>query len=88
MSHEELTESLSHLKSEIGRLGDEDRDVRERLEKLVAEVESHLDEPSDEERRQRVDDELRDLIQGFEVEHPKVTGFLNRVMVTLSNLGI
>ena len=33
-------------------------------------------------------DTVRDYIEQFEVEHPRLTGTLNRVMVALSNLGI
>ena len=33
-------------------------------------------------------DSLRDHIEQFEVEHPRLTGALNRIMVSLSNIGI
>jgi len=89
MSNSELHSLIRQLKSEIARLGPADGEARARLQALVAEVEERIvstqdDDGSDEDLIER----LREAVERFEVEHPRATGILNNIMVTLGGMGI
>lgn len=88
MSDEKLRRSLDELRSELKRLETEEQQVRERLNTLIAGVESQLDEPRDDSRQNSLLEELRQSISEFEVSHPRATAILNDIMVTLGNMGI
>ena len=88
MPREELKRSLDRLRAEIGKLGEDDEAIRRRMQRLVAGLERQLERTDDEEEDEQLLDTVRDYIEQFEVEHPRLTGTLNRVMVALSNLGI
>lgn len=89
MSNSELHGLIRQLKSEIARLGPGDDEARARLQALVAEVEERIgaaqdDDGDDEDLIER----LREAVERFEVEHPRATGILNNIMVTLGSMGI
>lgn len=87
MPRDELRESIEKLRLEIESLDPADRSSKERLESLVAELERNLSD-SDLEQHETLVQNLREGIEHFEVEHPSITGVLNHIMVTLSNMGI
>lgn len=78
-----IKEALGELRSEGGRIAD--AQARERLAGLVETIEKSA--ASAEERRGLIAD-IRSAIEHFEVEHPRVTESLNRIMMALSNMGI
>lgn len=88
MSDEKLRTSLAELRAELERLEAEEAQVRERLDALISGVETRLDKPGDTALHQSLVDDLRQSIAEFEVSHPRATGILNNIMVTLGNMGI
>lgn len=88
MSDSELHELIGQLKSEIARLGPQDDEARARLRALVAEVEQRLDPAEEDDAAEDLMERLRETVERFEVEHPRATGILNNIMVTLGSMGI
>lgn len=88
MSDEKLRQALEELRSELERLETEEAQVRERLDALIAGVETRLEKPGDTSHHQSLMQEVRQSISQFEVSHPRATAILNEIMVTLGNMGI
>jgi hypothetical protein len=88
MSDSELHELIGQLKAEIARLGPEDDEARARLRALVAEVEQRIDPAEEDTADEDLMERLRETVERFEVEHPRATGILNNIMVTLGSMGI
>ena len=88
MSNEQLRQSLNELRSELERLKSEEAQIRERLDALISGVETGLEKPEDTAHLQSLVQDLRQSISEFEVSHPRATGILNQIMVTLGNMGI
>ncbi|MEE8286069.1 MAG: DUF4404 family protein [Gammaproteobacteria bacterium] len=88
MSDEQLRQSLNELRSELERLKSEEAQIRERLDALISGVETGLEKPEDTAHLQSLVQDLRQSISEFEVSHPRATGILNQIMVTLGNMGI
>ena len=88
MPKEELKNSLQQLHAEVRALGDNDELAKSRMSSLVADLERQLENTGTDEHSSQLLDSIRLHIEQFEVEHPRLTGVLNRVMVALSNLGI
>ncbi len=88
MSRDELHQPLERLRAEIKKLGDEDQAIKRRMKRLVADLESKLEGSEESAEEPQLIDSLRRNIERFEVEHPRLTGVLNQIMVELSNMGI
>ena len=88
MSRDELHEPLERLRAEIRKLGDEDDAIKQRMKRLVADLERKLHDSEDSKHEPHLVEGLRENIERFEVEHPRLTSVLNRIMVHLSNMGI
>ena len=87
MSNEKISASIELLRAEIDNLKVEDAAAKLRLESLVAELERQLTEP-ERDGASPIDESVKEMIEHFEVEHPRITGVLNDLMVTLSGMGI
>ncbi len=87
MTHDKLREDLDKLRAEIDNISADDYKSKEKLNQLIAELESRLD-PSDEGDNQGITQNIKEAINQFESEHPRATAILNDIMVTLSNMGI
>ena len=87
MNKDELHESLERLRAEIKKLDEDDEAIKRRMKRLVADLERQLDSEDSEHEPQLIEG-LRSSIEHFEVEHPRLTAVLNRIMVSLSNIGI
>lgn len=87
MSQEEIRESLQQLRSELDVLGDSAPEVRTRLLSLVEDLEEQLGSLPREDNPLSLE-YLRQLAEDFEVEHPRITSLVNRILVTLSNMGV
>lgn len=87
MSEDKLRQELEHLRSEAANLDANDTAGRERLDRVIEQLEKRLseDEENDDET---LFEQLRESISHFEAEHPRATAILNDIMVTLSNMGI
>ena len=83
---QKLTETLDALRAEIDQLHTDDAESKQRLEKLVENLEKKLEHPDDDDHH--LDEGIKDSITHFEVTHPRVTAILNDIMMTLSNMGI
>jgi hypothetical protein len=87
MSEDQLRKDLEALRVESARLGNVSGPSRERLDRLMADIERKLDQPDAEEPENLVE-RVRDDLAHFEVEHPSVAAALETMLTTLSNAGI
>lgn len=87
MSQEKLEKELEKLRSEVDNLASDDTTSRDKLNRLITELETVLQSSKEEEHHGLVDN-VREAINHFEAEHPRATAILNDIMVTLSNMGI
>ena len=88
MSREQLELALERLRSELDSLGQGPEEANARLRGLIDEVERQMDSLELGNDDGSVGDTIKDYIEQFEIEHPRITNILNDVMVTLSNMGI
>ena len=86
MVDEQLGQSLMELRSELDRLEAEEAEVRERLNALIASVETHVDTPGDTAHHEFLVQDLRQSVLDLEVSHPRATAILNQIMATLGNM--
>jgi len=83
-----LHAELRALRAELDRSVAHNSPARPRIEQLLRDLESQLEESGEEERRQNLVGSLRSAVQHFETEHPRATAIMNDIMVVLSNMGI
>jgi hypothetical protein len=91
MSQDDIQHTLAELKQQLGQLSDTDAAVKQRMEILIAAIESQLTEETSDEASYEdkgLIDQLNESVEQFEAEHPQVTGVLRRIMQTLSDMGI
>lgn len=88
MPTDELHRALDELRTEIGRLGIGELESKKRLDGLITDIERRLAEPDDADHHRTVVENVRTAVTDFEVSHPRATGILNDIMVTLGNMGI
>ncbi|MCX7113006.1 MAG: DUF4404 family protein [Candidatus Methylumidiphilus sp.] len=86
MSEQKINDALGALREEGERL--DSPEARERLTNLVENIEQNVDYTGVSEGHQDLVEDVKEAIVHFEVEHPSVTGILNEVIMTLSNMGI
>ena len=83
-----LKDTLQSLRAEIEKLGEGEQESKVRLEKLVEDIETKINNPEDTDHHSNLVRDVKDSVTHFEVSHPTVTGFLNDIMIALSNMGI
>jgi len=88
MSETRLREHLERLREEVNDLGAGKPESIKRLNRLVTEIESQLENRGDQTRHEDLIANVQGAIRHFEVEHPRATAILNDIMVALSNIGI
>jgi chromosome segregation ATPase len=88
MSREQLEHALKRLRSELDDLDQGPGEANAELHALITEVEGQLDSLELGNDDTSVADKVKNYIEQFEIEHPRVTNILNEIMVTLSNMGI
>ena len=88
MSKQDLRDALERLHTEIESLGEKDELLRQRMDELIVEVEQQIRGEGNEEHAAGLIDKLQQQVEQFEAQHPRVTGILNHIMMTLSNMGI
>jgi len=86
MSEQKINEALGALREEGERL--DNLDAKERLSTLVGNIEQKVDYTGVSEEHQDLVEDVKEAITHFEIEHPSITGILNEVIMTLSNMGI
>lgn len=88
MSEQQVSNALDELRREIEQLELNDQAAKERLSGLVESIEQRLMPGIVEEDQPDLVEDVKDAVTQFEVEHPRITGILNDLMMALSNLGI
>lgn len=83
-----LQAELRALRTELDRSVARDSPARPRIEQLLQDLESHLEDSGEVKQRQNLVGGLRAAIQHFEAEHPRATAIMNDIMVALSNMGV
>ena len=86
MTEQKINEALGALRKEGEQL--DNAEAKDRLTSLVENIEQNLDYSGVGEEHQDLVEDVKDAITHFEVEHPRITGILNDIMMTLSNMGI
>jgi ABC-type transporter Mla subunit MlaD len=88
-SRQELLDLLAKLKTEIGALAESDA---QQAETIAGHTEFSTREAISTERNpellQRSLNDLSASVEGFESSHPRLVEVVNRIAMTLSNLGI
>ncbi len=79
----EAQQEVNALKAELKHI--QNPVQRQRLESLVQRLESRL---NDSEEDSATSGEVLGVVEQFEAEHPRLTQVLNRIAVTLSDMGI
>lgn len=87
MSEREILETLEQLRAQIAAM-DADGASKARLQSLVQGLEQKLRAPTDKDHHLHLIEEVKEAISYFEVEHPRLTGILNDLMMALSSMGI
>lgn len=87
MAEKEVSEALFNLRNEIERLGDDNPELKTRLEDLLDDLEDNLEATEDASQLHLVED-MKDAVSQFEVQHPTLTGIVNELMLALGNMGI
>lgn len=88
MTEKNITHALAELRAQIDQLASANTATRERLQNLLSDLEENFHSIEGSEPHQHLVGDLKEAISEFEVEHPRLTGILNDIMVALSNLGI
>jgi hypothetical protein len=88
MSNIKLKQSLQQLQTEINKLGSVPAADKRELENLVAAIRQMLDSDPQAADAEDMQDTLSTAITRFEASHPRLTGVLNDIMISLSNMGI
>lgn len=88
MSEHDLNTLLEQLRIEMDAVEHGAKEDRERLEGLVASLERRLANPREDNEDEELLGTLTQLLTHYEADHPRITGVLNRILVTLSSLGI
>ena len=88
MSKKELDKSLQDLRAEIDKLGAENDDIKEKIDTLATGIEGEINNLDNTKYIDSLIQNIQQHIEQLETEHPRITGVLNRIMVTLSGLGI
>ena len=86
MDTRKLHDDLERLRDEINHLAADDVASREKLNRLISDLEAKLKNPKG--KDQGLMQNMKDAVEHFETEHPRATAILNDIMVTLSNMGI
>lgn len=88
MTQQKLNDAIQELKTQIANLKLDDEQAKQRLQSLVDGVEERLRSPENASNHHNLLQEVREGVEHFEVEHPRITAILNDLMMTLSNMGI
>jgi septal ring factor EnvC (AmiA/AmiB activator) len=85
MSVKETTKQLKLLQDELACLRDAEQHVEQKINALLDQLYKEINE--NEESPPDLHD-LSSALRRFEAEHPALTDSINRILVTLSNMGI
>lgn len=83
-----LDELLSTLRREMNALDIGDQDARQRLDKLILDIETRIKDPKGATADAGLSGQLKASILKFEASHPRLAGVINDVVDKLSAMGI
>ncbi len=86
-TREELLALLADLKTEVAALAPTHDDEAQSITRSADAAFSLAAQP-EEEKSPAVLQDLRDSVQGFEASHPRLVQIVDRIALTLSNMGI
>ena len=86
MRSEELSLELQELQEELASLRAAEQHVQDKINNLLAQLQQSFHNGETTEQRDLSD--LPQMLRRFEADHPDLTDSINRVLVTLSNMGI
>ena len=87
MRKSEIHRLLEQLRTELKAAEGDKALVEDRVNSLISDLERQLDNLEDMDHTAMLD-RIREVVEQFETEHPSITAVLNRIMTTLSNMGI
>lgn len=88
MTDKNIDQALTELRTHIDQLAASNAATRQKLQNLLSDLEANFHSLEGSEHHVHLIRDLKETISEFEVEHPRLTGILNDIMVALSNLGI
>ncbi|MDD5035742.1 MAG: DUF4404 family protein [Methylococcaceae bacterium] len=88
MTEQKISAALEELRREIENLEVGDPEAKEKLNSLVENIEENLDYSGASQEHQHLLAEMKETVTQFEVAHPRITGILNEILMSLSNAGI
>jgi uncharacterized protein YhaN len=88
MTQNELQKTIAELRAELTNLNTDDATARNHIQQLIASLEQHAKEPSNDTNKAALRENLSSTIERFEAEHSQITLILNQIMNTLSGSGI
>jgi hypothetical protein len=83
-----LDELLSALRREMNALDVGDRETRQRLDRLILDIETRVKDPNPVAVQAGLGGQLKASILKFEASHPRLAGVVNDVVDKLSAMGI
>jgi hypothetical protein len=88
MQDNRLTASLTRLRHELAKIASHQSAERERVDHLIAQIESHSASNPGVPPHPSVLANLKDSLRRFEVTHPSLTACVGEVASALSSMGI
>jgi Domain of unknown function (DUF4404) len=83
-----LDDLLSTLRREMNALDVADRDARERVDRLIRDIETRVKDPDRVDADEGLGGRLKASVVKFEVSHPRLAGVINDIVDKLSAMGI
>jgi len=83
-----LDELLSTLRREMNALDVGDQDARQRLDRLILDIETRVRNPDAVAKDEGLGGQLKPSVLTFEASHPRLAGVINDVVDKLSAMGI
>jgi len=87
MNIENSVKELQDLHDELSSLREAEKVVQDKINALLDQLDTELNRDDSSSEQETLSD-LSTVLQRFETEHPTLTDSINRIMVTLSNMGI
>jgi len=80
--------AIRQLRAEIDTLAGRDEEARQRLDRLVQDIEATLAEPKPTAAKEGLAGRVQASVLGFEVSHPRVAAVMNELVEQLGSMGI
>jgi uncharacterized coiled-coil DUF342 family protein len=84
VSDQELRRTLKELHRELSQVGEVDADLERLLAEIRADIENVMDRPDPNSLSER----LSEVVERFEVSHPRLAGAMGAVIDQLARIGV